>query len=311
MNDLLQECDAPVVDLLRQTADKVQPEGFRRWRFKLGDELAQSACARLEEDWLLIEASPAGGGRPTRLTAQRLRGLLQWNGVLPGGVKFALADDPPGVLLLAEIPLDDEQRGLQTRFAEACTGFRQGAMLFAGKGPPEISDHHESPGQDANAPLTEICEETGWPFTQRADGCVAIQLDVAGAFHQTLAEQRADGRLRLSVNLDSPQPIASTSQLAVDVLLLTACRVVRLARATVAPVNDRTAYCWETTLGDAPNAFELEQALASLSVACRVSAREIRILEDESIAQKHLAVRGWSSLLPGACSSRDERRVNR
>jgi hypothetical protein len=311
MIDLLQQCRPPITEWLQHRADAVEAAGRGRWKFALSGRASLRGTARLEDDWLLLEAPSSGGRRPKRLTPERLERLLQYNAELRGGAKFGLGGDPPQVVLSAEIPTDLDQVELESRLAEAFVGFRQGRLKSSRKrahhaAEPEVAwnvhDGQDPDGQDPEGPtdrdLSRLCEEAGWPFAERASGRVAVQLDVRDQFYQALMERTWAGGLRLWVELGNDVSDAASSRFAVSVLLLSACRAVRMARAAATPVNGVTAYCWEVSLGDAAGSRELQHALASLSVACRVSAREVQALQHEAIARHYLMVRGWSSYLP-------------
>jgi len=304
MSYFLDVTQIPVADLLRRHADSVLPDGGDAWKFKLDAEVSLKATARIENDWLLLAATPGGKRRRKRPTAEHRARLLRHNGELRGGVKFALEGDPPCPLLATEIPLSDDEPGFEARFSGACAGFRQGAVMFSSKRRPsghgndEGNDPDTKPDTGVEANLAPLCEEAGWQFTTRADGRLAVQLDVPGAFCQALTERDDQGGVHLRAWLEGGRPTATASRCAVDVLLLSACRVVRMARAVAGPAE----YCWEITLADPPDALGLDHALSSLSVACRMSAREINVLQDEAIAQRYLTVRGWSLLPSNNCS---------
>jgi len=298
VSDPFCQYDLPVAELLRRHGNAVWPAGSGAWDVQLGGGPKFKASVRLQDDWLLWQARP--GRRPGKPPgARRLENLLQQNGRLAGGAKFALDAHRPQVLLAAEIPLDD-QIDLDRRIADACAGLREGRKLLAGKHPTDQDNQQENqtapaPEHPADCDLPGLCEQAGWPFSRRAGVRLAVPLDVREGFHQALLEPTGAGGVRAWVELGNVRSGASVGRIAVAVLLLRGCGAVRMARAAASPAADQTAFFWEISWGDVPGAGELDHALASLSMACRLSAREVPLVQDESIARHYLTVRGWSS----------------
>ena len=80
------------------------------------------------------------------------------------------------------------------------------------------------------------------------------------------------------------------------VLLLHASHFLRMVRAAARAAEAGTVYGWEVVLDPEAGAPELQHALAALSVACRLSAREVPALEqDDGLARRYLTLRGWYS----------------
>jgi len=308
MTNLIAQHDAAVIECLRRHADTFEPAGPGRWELGLaGGQGAICATVAMEQDWLLFNVAPGDPDRQPRPSTERLGELLQANARLPGGVKFALDAVPPRVLLAAEIPLH-EQVDVDGQVSDVRAGLRQGVIEFtrqqghdtAEPKPPKTAPadenlQAEAPPQHEHA-LVDLCREAGWPCTERAGGHVAVTLDAGRAFTQAIVEPAGQASYRAWVELGAnPSPSDTTSH-AVNWLLLLACRVVRMARAVAVPAADgRVAYGWEVVLGRSPAAGELHDAFSALSVACRLTRREIHALQEESVAQKYLAARGWSS----------------
>jgi len=140
--------------------------------------------------------------------------------------------------------------------------------------------------------LAEICERAGWSFTKRANGQVAIRLDVRDAFCQALLTPKVGKMRRLRVSLGMATSTEGEAPHAVHLLLLSASRLVRLARASAAPAGEAIEYRWEVPLPVEDDAWALGHALGALSVACQLTARELQAMEDQIIARQYLAMRG-------------------
>ena len=141
-----------------------------------------------------------------------------------------------------------------------------------------------------------LCKEAGWPLTERAGNRVAVELDVPGCFCQALVQPRGRKGLHVGVQLACAPSSDAASRHAVNVLLLHACHFVRMARATARTGDGATAYGWEVSLDRVAGVREVEHALAALSVACRLSACEVSLFQqDESLARRYLMLRGWCS----------------
>ncbi len=133
-------------------------------------------------------------------------------------------------------------------------------------------------------------------MAHRAGDQVAIELDVPDAFCQALVQPKGEGGLRLRVELATVPSACTTGRHAASALLLHASHLVRMARATARTAEGAIVYGWEISLDRVARAREVQHALAALSVACRLCAREIQLLgQDESLARKFLVVRGWCS----------------
>lgn len=304
MNDLAEQRRRALADCLGQYADTIESAGPDAWRLALPGTTPLRTIVRAEGDWLLWHA-PFEANLLGVLTAKCIAGLLRGNGNLPSGAKFCLDEHPGRLSLSAETPLCDSIANLAQRVAATAAGFRLARdgfqnLLLGEADPfgPRAAPASGEPTPDRSLPCdpAALCREAGWPGTERESGQVAVPLEVRGAFHQALIAPSEDGGLHLEVDLGNAQT-QTVGAAAAEVFLLGACRVVRLARAAAALAEGVAAYRWEATLGPPPSGAELDAALAALSVACQISAREIEALLDEKMAREFLKSRGWSSLL--------------
>jgi hypothetical protein len=291
-----------IANYLTQNFGAVRLVGSGRWEFNLIGA-PYRGTARMTEDWLLLDIEVDISSIPFGLTTGILEDMLHANTTFNGGVKYSLAEDLLSVRFSSEIPLNDQAGDLSEWISRVSMGFEQAAMLGAiARQPAEIPnnvqniDRCETVEQTGAADIKMLCKEAGWPCTQRADGLSALELDVSDAFHEAFVG-RADGdRIRLWVELVNTTFDSAACRSALYVMLLSACRAVRWARAVAVPVNGTKTYRWEVDLGQAPMAWQLYRGLASLSVACGISAREASALQDPTVAENYLLLRGWSSL---------------
>jgi hypothetical protein len=301
MNGLVEPCEMRIADFLEQCAGDVRAAGQDRWRFALSGTVSLSVTARRNKEWLWLRAPLARSAR--RLSPELIDRLLGQNRELAGGAKFTLADDPPRLYVSAEIPLDEEDADLGARLAEVCEAFRQAAQSLAngqraGDAAP-LGAHIE--GGEGPTPALDrrrlaLCEQTGWPLARRAGDQVAIELDAPGLYCQAMAETKGERGLHLGVDLASGPPSGDAGRHALNVFLLHASHVVRMARATARTVGGATVYGWEVSLDRVAGAAEVQHALSALSVACRLSVREVEALkQDETTARSYLVLRGWCS----------------
>ena len=206
--------------------------------------------------------------------------LLEWNALLRGGVRFAL--EPDGAAgLRADLPLDDGADVVQ-RVRQACCGFRQGARVFrgnSGKG-----GRHRKAGPEAACDLAGLCTQAGWAHSVRADGTLAVPLDVQEGFRQATVAVRPDGGVLLTVEVARTGPEAR----AVALLLLSASRAVRMAR----PAAVDGALRLEAAFDTPPSTGEFAHALCALSVAWRLCGREAVALRQEALAKEYPGVAG-------------------
>jgi hypothetical protein len=298
MIGIMESCDQVIVESLRCHAQGVEVRGPGRWSFVVGGDCRRPAEAWLEADWLRFRA-PLGGGEPRQIDARTLQRMLEANAVLEGGVKFALAGQPDQAVLGAEICPADDPADLDVRIERVCVGIGQGLAVFAdtsGALPPL-----DRAPASADIDLPALCREAEWPFVERGEGQVAVALEVPDVYLSATFRSCGQDRLCVETPLEGRPHEAGCGRAAVGVLLLAACGAVRMARATARTSDNQVQYAWQALT--APVAWELRYALAAISVACRVSAREVNAFVDPRIAGKYLAVRGWCSLLTSDADS--------
>ena len=277
-------------------ARSVKQTGARHWRLAFTNGEQFTAIAVAGEDWLEIEVqSPAASKRPPR--AARPWECLEWNPGLSGGVKFALAPPDRCPRIRVELPL--EEGGCQPEALRmAGLGLKRAVGRLCGKaeaGKPDRAGRAEEKGaaEAGGSDLEALCASAGWGFTRRASGRIAVELEAPDCPAQAIVARRGAG-LAATVELLSCDALSAKSRHAAALLLLTACGLVRMVRSTAGGADGRTVLGYEVTLEPSPTDGQLGRGLSALSVACRLCGpQEVEAMQDEHLAQRYLAVRGW------------------
>jgi len=219
--------------------------------------------------------------------------MLAWNAALGGGVRFAVGAWAPAPELRADVALD-AGADLGRRIAEACGGFVT-AMSYLHEPGAQPSRATVADAPAGGDELAFLCRETRWSVKERGPGSLAVDLDVPGAFHQALVEERQGGRVSVSVPVFEAttvrtEPASETCRQALGIFLARMCGVVRMARAA-AESNAGTAPRFEV-LHVQPTVAELDHGFAALSVAYRLAVQEAAVLwHDDTVASAY--VRQW------------------
>jgi hypothetical protein len=277
-----------IVRILWECAGVVDCIGPSEWRL-IGDD-ASAIRVRIENGWLVLR-KPI----PSRVDGADVRPweVLSPNAELSGSVKRSLVPSERVVELGAEIPLDGD---VDVRVRQAC-------RLMRGKETARFEDdatETSAKSGDASADLEQVCADAGWPFTTRPDGSLAVELRAPDAYGVARVEGRANGAVRVSIDVvnegDAPSPVC---QAALAALMVGVNDVVRFVRVVAPPSEDKTNFRIEVVFVTPPSATELDHALAALSVAWGMCSSETEVLlRDEVVARAYLERSPWS-LVPG------------
>ena len=281
------------------------------WELQPVDEFSLPLHARVRDGWLLLETPLSNGDMTATSSSSRFRkplgiesnaekrisvgpsalwSLLQYNGELRGGVKFALGRDQRRIKLQAEIALV-EGMDMDARLSDACLGFNTALTKCHGVGEPAKTN--ERTGCLASAgDLMRLCQETNWPFVEHSTGRMHVGLETPDGFYQAGIESR-HGRVHAETEIACVESPGGLRGHALAVLFLATSGVVRMARAAAAETDGRCAVRLEVVFDRCPSAQELGHALSALSVGCRIAGREAELLqEDEKVAREYLSL--WS-----------------
>ncbi len=213
------------------------------------------------------------------------------NKSLAGGVKLALNPAGRGLHLRTDIVVLNESQ-LRDRLEWALGGFHDGTRLL------ESPDAHSNcsrmlPAQDSDAALADLLRECSWPCSERGTNEFSAELDASAA---PPAGIRMNGSgLEFSVELLRCDAAAEITRQALAVYLLTVSGSLRMARAYAARAGEQMSFGLHVSLPSTPAAEEIQHALAALSVAYRMCAREANVLLHDAAARHYLAARNPST----------------
>ncbi|MEW6207433.1 MAG: hypothetical protein AB1631_03645 [Acidobacteriota bacterium] len=267
-----------ILETLRSVTGFVEPSGRHSWKLALANGKMVPATARATDGWLLFDAPLDGIDDRGDLWS-----LLALNARLSGGAKFALAGCH--TRLRAEIVLDDEIDAA-ARLTETCAALKEALSLKEGlreDGPPRLSIN----AKDTRASLPPLCSQAGWAFTERDEGRLAVNLEARNGFHQALIEESRGG-VAITTEIARMKNLSPCSRQSIGALLLRASAGLRMIRASVEE-SEEASIRFEARFDSLPGAVEIDRALAALSLACAMCARETRALEDDFLARRYLA----------------------
>jgi hypothetical protein len=320
MQSLLTE-EFEIAACLERHAASVRETSPHSWEFSFA---GRKGAARIEPDWLLLDIPFDRSRSKSALSRERLERFLAVAAQLDGPAKFGFDPGAKQMHLQADLPLVLEDDPME-RIDRAFLSMEQALQRI--DEPNNAVSGNSDAAQPANdAELAErcvrwkqLCEETLWPIHPRGASKLAVSLDVPGSFCQAIAEAAGAGSVRIRHEAGNNE-LSDVSRKALAVFLLTASRVVRMARAyavhevpgagsmvlggtaeavaglsspgTQHPAPSTRSIGWEILLGDPPAAFEIDRALSALSMACRMTTNELAVLAEDEVARRYLAVQG-------------------
>ncbi|MGD0736457.1 MAG: hypothetical protein ABR976_14985 [Terracidiphilus sp.] len=283
---LANESAAIVSRVLNKCCEDLTPDGAWRWRGAVQNGTRLPIAASLEEGFLHFACRPGG----IRKCACSLEHALLGNTTLAGGVKLALGKASTELQLTTDIVILEEKQ-LLDRFQWALCGFHHGLRLL--KSPASHFDQAIAQTIESGADLRELLREIAWPMTERGPNDFSAALDANSAPPARI--RMSDCGVLLSVELARSDTTSKTSRLALALFLLTATSALRLVRAYAEEMDGRFAFGVQVNLPAAPDVEEIDHALAALSIALRMCARETNVLLNEATARSYLAARDLST----------------
>ena len=295
------------VAVLAESSRHMKAAGPGTWWVSFPERPSAPVRVWTDGTWCSLDIRPSRRSTDGAPGPRQTVMLLSENGTFPAYVNYSLTVRRGSLLLSAECLLDsgasadDRATRVREMCQEMCQAFRRTLDATTA---PSGRITAAACGQDVGEPLSVddaageaaelLCRETGWPFHVRADGQLAITLDVPGNFCQAYVHRVGPDDYRLCAHLEPPAPVSATSTHAIGLFLLTATRVVRLARVAACGDARSPNYRWETACSALPQPGPFDAALSALSVACRVTSSELPAFGDEAIAAQYLTLRGWS-----------------
>ncbi len=280
---LANESVATAIRVLDKCSAKMEPAGPWRWRCVVQNGAALPLSASLEEGFLQLAAPPEALHGTTRGLEHALLG----NDTLAGGVKFALNAASRGLHLRTEIVLLEETQ-LLDRVHWALAGFHHGYHRLKSLDSPD--DGMIAPTAGASGVrLGELLRETSWSCTERGPNDFSADLGADSAPPARITAN--EHGIAFRVELVRCNTAAELARQALAVFLLTASSALRLVRAHAVEGEGERRFGFEVCLPATPALEEIDHALAALSTAYRMCAREASVLLDQAAAQCYLDVR--------------------
>ena len=284
---------APIVDALTRSTVTVKTTGHARWALELTNGRSHRATARLVDGWFMVDL-PLGASRAP--SHKRQWHMLTINAGIDGAPKFAMSPDGRTAALRAEIPLAGGRTG-QKRIAPTCRAMKAALDALASEAGAIVPPAENAQGDDRESPakrLADLFGQSGWAFDQTTGGRVTVQLETRTGPYYAIATARPDSGVEIGVDVGTAE---ETCCKALTPVLLKVCGMIRMVRAAVHQTDQRATVRFEVSLPGETTAAEIGQALAALSVACESCGREVRALQNTSIAQAYLSLsRGRSPI---------------
>jgi hypothetical protein len=279
------ESAATAYRVLNKCAQEMEPAGPWRWRCVMQNGTRLNIDAAMEDGFLQLVYRPDA----IRKAALALEDAMLCNKTLAGGVKLAMNSSTSGFHLRTDIVIVEEQQ-LHDRLEWALEGFHEGNRLLLSS---EVLDEPTSLQTAPDADLDERLRESSWSCTKRGPNNYSVELDAQAA---PPAGIRINGsNLELSVELLRCGAPANASRQALALFLLTATSVLRLVRAYAAQTEDQESYGLQVSLPTSAGSAEIDHALAALSIAYRMCAREAAVLLQAAAAHHYLAAHDHST----------------
>ncbi len=268
--------------VLNKFSSQMEPEGPWQWKCVVQNGTRLQISAAFEDGFLQL----ACRRKTSRQSACTLERALQRNKTLTGGVKLALDAFSTGLHLRTDILVLDEKQ-LLSRLEWALKGFHDGNRLPNSSGAHD--DRSISQTADSGVSLGDLLRETSWLCTERGPNEFSANLDANSAATAIIRMNRY--AVELNLELVRSSAAAEANRLAIAVFLLTASSALRLARAFAVEADGNVTLGLQVSLFATPTSEEIEHALAALSIAHRMCARETNVLLDNAAARYYLATR--------------------
>ncbi len=283
---LANEASAIAFRVLNKCSRELEPDGPWRWRCAVKKGALLLIAASLDEGFLHLECFP----KEIRESACTVEDAVLGNRTLAGGVKLAMCGANNALRLVTDIVVLEEGQ-LSDRLHWTFEGFREGNLLL--KSPASLHERECASATVSEVGLGEMLREASWPLTERGPNHFTAVLEANSAPPARI--QITNTGVVLSVDLVRADSMAATTRKALAVFLLMASAALRLVRAYAEQVDSELVFGVQVNLPGIPAIEEIDHALAALSVAHRVCARETNVLLNEVTAQCYLAARNHST----------------
>jgi len=260
--------------------------GPGRWEFDLENGKPLPVTTRIEDEWLVLRATP-----PLETRAAVLWRLARLNAEAAGGARIALSPARESAYLEACIALDEDV-DIARRVDEALGGIANASAALEGVPRAGTGSYHSVPSAPERG-WAALVAEAGWVCKERPGGKVAVDLEAPAGLYRADLGVREESGVEITVDFVAVPSLSATTRAALGLLLLTASSVLRLGRGAATSGEDRDGLSYRVSFASTPSATEMSHALSACSLACRWFGRELKALTDERLAQAYLEIRGW------------------
>jgi len=262
--------------------DAVQPCGPWNWRFAIQNGMRLPVTAKFEEEFLHLTHST----EVHCLSTELLERILLGNCRLSGGAKIVLAETGGTFAVSADIAVLEENQ-LRERLCLAMCGLQDGMLLLKSGDLAPAAECQES---FANEPeLERLLQASSWPSTESGPNEFSVELNADSGVAALI--RRTKNSVVVSVEFVRPASLSEVCRRAMAVFLLTASGSLRFVRAYAAESQGQWSFGMQVGLSTVPAPEEIDHALAALTVAHRVCARESNVHLYEAAASCYLAAR--------------------
>jgi hypothetical protein len=277
---------------------KLRREGAGRWTLEAGRAASRRIAVVLrDEHWLQFTGEFARNHVHGIAMMRCAWDALRINGRLDGGAKIVLSPGRDHLSIVREFWIDSRDVGEETKTASLAGRVQEAVIDIAeAREQATTSNRIVPPGrlsETESVDLVELCSNAGWPCNRRAEGRVAVGLDVPGDYVQAILSngRRVSACIEMALRME----LCEVSKTAIGTLLLLIGGRVRCVRGAIRADAENESLAIQGQLETGASAAELNQVLAAISVAARLSIREVPALARDDVAEKFLSMRGWSS----------------
>ena len=279
------ESAATAYRVLNKCAQEMVTAGPWRWQCVMQNGTRMNIAAAMEDGFLQLISRP----EEIHKTALAIEDAMLCNKTLAGGVKLAMNSSTSGFHLRTDIVIVDE-RQLLDRLEWALEGFHEGNRLLLST---DIPNESAKPQTAPDTDLDELLRESPWSCTKRGPNNYSVELNAQAAPPAGILISGSN--LELSVELLRCGAPADASRRALALFLLTATSALRMVRAYAARAENQESYGLQVSLPSSAASAEIDHALAALSIAYRMCAREAAVLLQAAAAHHYLAARDRST----------------
>jgi hypothetical protein len=175
---------------------------------------------------------------------------------------------------------------LLNRFHGALEGFHDGCQLFRA---PASLINYAAATTDSGVAFGELLRESSWQSSERGPNEFTAELDATSSSPARI--RNTERGVELYSELVRSNTTEEISKRALTLFLLTATSTLRFVRAYSEGTDDGFSFGIQVNLPCDPAIEEINHALAALSIAHRMCARETTVLLNEAAARCYLAAR--------------------